>query len=460
MRSRTSKARPRVEPLEDRTLMSTCHVTRLTDQGIGKGFRGDLRYCINKVNAEPGPDAIDFTVTGMINLSGALPDLSSDIDIQGPGAGLLTVRRSTGGDYRIFTNGGTVGMSGLTIADGLIKGNSGTPLVGGAIFNGGTLTLDGVVVENNGVWNDRYDAYGGGIANAGTLTVLKSTIRNNAAFSVSSGLAGAWVFGGGIYNSGTLTVIDSTISGNAASAPCNALAEAVLGGGIFNYSTGATWIYASTVSGNRAETNDDVFCPPGGAGIFALGGHLVIHNSTVSGNTDAEGVAIIDYATQALAYISHSTITGNTAGGVRVKDSDVFMGHSIVAGNTSFDLKDALTGSRYNLFGNSEGGSGYDPTDLLDVDPLLGSLADNGGPTSTHALLPGSPAIDAGDPNIVDPPDWDQRGPGFPRIVNGTIDIGAFEVQATPIPPVTPPSHRPGPDLALILATADLESLS
>ncbi len=79
----TRLTRLRLEPLEERRLLSTCHVTRLTDQGIGKGFRGDLRYCINKVNAEPGPDAIDFTVTGTINLAWALPSLASDISIQG-----------------------------------------------------------------------------------------------------------------------------------------------------------------------------------------------------------------------------------------------------------------------------------------------------------------------------------------------------------------------------------------
>jgi hypothetical protein len=61
-------------------------------------------------------------------------------------------------------------------------------------------------------------------------------------------------------------------------------------------------------------------------------------------------------------------------------------------------------------------------------------VQDNGGPTRTHALLPGSPAIDAGDPNPVDPPEWDQRGPGFPRIVNGIIDIGVFDVQASGAP--------------------------
>ena len=79
---------------------------------------------------------------------------------------------------------------------------------------------------------------------------------------------------------------------------------------------------------------------------------------------------------------------------------------------------------------------------------MLGPLADNGGPTQTHALLPGSPAIDAGD--NTDAPEWDQRGIGFPRIVNGTIDIGAFEVQATGAP-------LPANPLA-VLITADLES--
>jgi hypothetical protein len=63
----------------------------------------------------------------------------------------------------------------------------------------------------------------------------------------------------------------------------------------------------------------------------------------------------------------------------------------------------------------------------------------------THALLPGSPAIDAGDPNPTDPPEWDQRGPGFSRIVNGRIDIGAFEVQATGAP-------TSGLDLAILVS--------
>jgi hypothetical protein len=100
------------------------------------------------------------------------------------------------------------------------------------------------------------------------------------------------------------------------------------------------------------------------------------------------------------------------------------------AGNTAPtgpDLYGNLGSLGHNLIGNTDGGSDFDPTNFLNVDPLLGPLQVNGGPTFTMALQCGSPAIDAGD--NTDDPDWDQRGEGFPRIVNGIIDIGAYEVQ-------------------------------
>ena len=92
---------------------------------------------------------------------------------------------------------------------------------------------------------------------------------------------------------------------------------------------------------------------------------------------------------------------------------------------------------------NTNGGIGgfNAPGDQINTDPVLGPLQDNGGPTSTHALLPNSPAINAGDPNFTPPPFFDQRGPGFNRVVNGRIDTGSFEVQPeTPTPSPTPTS--------------------
>jgi hypothetical protein len=89
---------------------------------------------------------------------------------------------------------------------------------------------------------------------------------------------------------------------------------------------------------------------------------------------------------------------------------------------------------------NTNGGTGgfNGPGDQLNTDPILGPLQNNGGPTFTHALLKGSPAINAGDPNFSPPPFFDQRGPGFDRVVNGRIDIGSFEVQPQGTPTPTP----------------------
>ncbi len=400
---------PRVEPLEDRTLMSTCHVTRLSDTGNGKGFRGDLRYCINKVNAEPGPDVIDFTVTGTINLNGALPDLASELSVQGPGAESLTVRRDTGGQYQIFSVDASATVQ---IADMTIRGGSAPGGRGGGIFNSGILTIERSVITKN-VAATSTTGKGGGIFNDGSLTIIASSIEQNWVDVI-----GPSTYGGGIYNSGKLWVYDSAIVSNA-----------------------AYWFGS-------------------GSGIYSEG-EMVVLNSTIAGNQTDSGSAIT--AKGSLNVISHSTISGNVGvssypgGGLRA-DGPTFMRNTIVAGNEDWDVQGVLTSSDHNLVGDASTGSGFGPNDVLDVDPLLGPLSDNGGPTLTMALLPGSPAIDAGD--NTDAPEWDQRGPGFPRIVNGTIDIGAFEVQSSPIPPVAWPSSRAGNELfALMLATAYLDEL-
>jgi len=104
-----------------------------------------------------------------------------------------------------------------------------------------------------------------------------------------------------------------------------------------------------------------------------------------------------------------------------------------------------VTSLGYNL--SSDNGNGFltGPGDQVNTDPVLGSLQDNGGPTFTHALLPGSPAINAGDPNFTPPPFFDQRGPGFDRVVNNRIDIGSFEVQGPATTPTPSPTTTPTP---------------
>jgi hypothetical protein len=134
--------------------------------------------------------------------------------------------------------------------------------------------------------------------------------------------------------------------------------------------------------------------------------------------------------------VNHSTVAGNMAlaegGGIASVGGALLARNTILAGNTVSggsgpDLNGVLTSLGHNLIGDTAGASGFVASDLLNIDALLGPLQDNGGPTQTMALLPGSPAIDAGD--NTDAPAYDQRGPGYPRIVNGKIDIGAFEVQ-------------------------------
>jgi hypothetical protein len=427
--------RATLELLERRTLLATCHVTSLGDSGAGADTggghsRGDLRYCINKLNAVPRAGVIDFEVTGTINLTSALPYLASDIDIQGPGADLLTVRRGSASYMRIFHVGDAdVQITGLTVAHGVV---SGTPAQGAGIYNTGRLTLRSIVVAANHASGHGH-ALGGGIFNAGTLTIIDSTISDNRATAAT-----ASGFGGGIYNSGAATIIDSSIHSNVA------WAERGFGGGVYNL--GNLSIDGVNIAGNMAQGD---YGEGYGGGIL---NHrtLVIVNSTIHGNRGHYyGGGIYTEGQYASATISHSTITDNDGPGIWADDL-LHLRNTIVAGNIA-DLDGKLTSSGYNLIADPRRGSGFDrDTDLLGVDPLLGPLADNGGPTQTHALLAGSPAIDAGDPNPVDPPEWDQRGPGFPRIVNGRIDIGAFEVQATGMPDANG-ARRGSPDPAVAL---------
>jgi hypothetical protein len=305
-----------------------------------------------------------------------------------------------------------------TVSNSSLSGNSVDYGVGGGIYNYGTLTVSDSTVSGNSAYE------GGGIENFGTLMVSDSTLSGN---STAYGHGG-----GGIYNAlGTLTVSGSTLSGNTAG----------FGGGIYNagyYPYSATLTVSnSTLSGNTADY---------GGGIYNSYGTLTVSNSTLSGNS-ASGLGGGIY-NQGTLTLSNSTLTANRAtfvgGGLEAYFGSPVLHNTLVAGNfggatgtTAADVDGRLDlNGDYNLIGDgtrmtgltngvngNQVGSASGP-----IDPLLGPLDDNGGPTFTMALLPGSPAIDAG--NNAYATDFDQRGPGYPRIVNGIIDIGAFEVQA------------------------------
>jgi hypothetical protein len=260
--------------------------------------------------------------------------------------------------------------------------------------------------------------FGGGISNdGGTLTIQNTTISENT-------VAGSG-WGGGVSNAGSLTAINSTIRGNTGST----------GGGIFG---GAT-IINCTISGNRAVFE--------GGGIYGGG---TISNSTISGNMTTvghgRGGGISGGGT-----ITNSTISDNLAinGSSICATGTVQLGNTILnSGANIFLLGGTVTSHGYNLSDDDGGGFLTGPGDQINTDPLLGPLQDNGGPTSTHELVPGSPAIDAGDPNFTPPPLYDQRGSPFVRVFNRRIDIGSFEVQPPRQPGPTPrplPTPRPRP---------------
>jgi predicted outer membrane repeat protein len=207
----------------------------------------------------------------------------------------------------------------------------------------------------------------------------------------------------------------------------------------------------STISGNSAGTS--------GGGIY---GALVnpftfsIVNSTISGNSAGTSGGGI-YNLRSSLHLANSTITGNSAGsgggiyndGGQFGDSIVEISNTILnagaSGENIFNNGDTVTSHGYNL--SSDDGAGYliGPGDQINTDPLLGPLQDNGGPTLTHAPLPGSPAIDAGDPNFTPPPSYDQRGPCFARVFNGRLDIGSVETQPEPRCPTPRPRPTPQP---------------
>ena len=232
--------------------------------------------------------------------------------------------------------------------------------------------------------------------------------------------------GGGIINSGTLTIVSSTIDSNRLTGD-----GLPFGGGIYN--KGNLTIQSSTLSRNVAIK---------GAGLFIESGFSTISNSTMSGNTTAGSGGAV-YAFVGGASINNSTITHNTSGLTINSDRGptIQVRSSVVAGNLENDVEYILgTTNTFKSNGHNIVGTGnaiakfVGAGDQIGVtNPLLAPLADDGGPTKTHALLPGSPAINAGDLSLVagmnGVPQYDQRGEPFGRVFNGRIDIGAFEYQ-------------------------------
>ncbi|MGQ0620999.1 MAG: choice-of-anchor Q domain-containing protein [Panacagrimonas sp.] len=396
-----------------------------------------------------------------------LPFFTSQIVIQGnsstirrdPGAptafrvlevlagGILTLQQTTisGGGGNDFPSGGGLSNSGgtVTLINSTVSGNS--AYGGGGLSNSGTVTLINSTVSGNSA------DYGGGLSNSGTATLTNSTVSGNSA-SIH----------GGLRNYGTVALISSTVSGNSA----------YRGGGLGSYS-GAVTLTRSTVSGNSATygggltafhstitlTHSTVSGNSAGrmgGGLYAYLGTFTLTHCTVSGNSAGNSAGNGGgglYTRFSGVTLSNSTVSGNSAGdqggGLFSSNDTVTLTHSTVSGNTSggasemYEVNSTLTLNR-NLFGHSgrSNGSAFygftpGPTDINATSDGPGggtaltailnpTLANNGGPTRTHALVFGSPAVDAiayADCTLPS----DQRGIARPQ---GTgCDIGAFEAR-------------------------------
>ena len=356
-----------------------------------------LRAAIQEANALSAcsPFTITITATGTITLGSALPDLNHpNLTINGPGANLLTVSGNNAVRVFVINSGKIITLAGLTITNGMVTDASPSGPLGGGIYNSGTLTVVSSTLSGNSASGSNSNGRGGGIFNnAGTVNMTNSTLSGKTASSSSGG-----GFGGGILNNGgTVNVTNSTLSGNTASGSIN---SSGFGGGICNI-VGTLNVVSSTLSGNTASV--------GGFG----GG---ISNSGNSGVT---------------ANVKNTIIAGNTVAGTSTQGPDV---------------QGSFASQGYNLIGNNANSIGFTATgDQVNVNPMLGPLANNGGPTQTLALLPGSPAIDKGAAaNIAGtatPITTDQRGvtrpvddASIPPATSGNdSDIGAFELNAPEI---------------------------
>lgn len=420
--------------------MPVITVTNTNDSGAGS-----LRAAV--ISAVDG-DVIDFDAgvigTGFIDLTSGHIEISKSITIQGPGSSQLAIFSDLA---RVFYT-----SAGLPIISGLTIGQS-SDTDGGALLNETTLVMTDVIVASSQAAN------GGGIYNSSTITMTDCAVQN----------CGATVDGGGIYNNGgTITATNLNVTGNICvgngAGVFNAAGSTYTqtGGSIStNQSSGGTGsggaVYNTTASFSITEVSVDGNTAPGNAGgIQNLSGSTVtvvrcvisnndpigcyndistfnIDNSTVSGNVTA-GFYNANFAA---SEILHSTITDSLFGIITEQFTVLHIQNTIVAGNSNTDVDDADAGDiisdGYNIFGTLTNPIAAGPSDQFGVTLValkIGPLQDNGGPTFTHALLTGSPAIDAG--TNVAAPATDQRGTGFARVVNSTIDIGAFEIQETP----------------------------
>lgn len=329
-----------------------------------------------------------------------------------------------GGIFNADVSDPALGEASMTIADSLIAQND-----GGGILNRGMLTITGSTVRDNFSSGDLHP----GIESDDQMSIMLSSIMSNEVSGVVTS-----------YGS-TTSIEQTTISGN------------VGGNGAGMIAGGSVTVEKSTIADNQAASV--------GGGIEVQGGNLSLVNSTISGNSasDAGGGVIIatsahDPGIVGALSILDSTVALNEPDGLYTAYGGISVERSIVSDNLGSDCgSSGVVSSGYNL--DSDGSCGFGlPTDLSGVSPSIGPLASNGGPTETHALLAGSPAIDAAGASCSI---TDQRGVARPQ--GFACDIGAYESEEGAAEPVPTPTlvspEEPSPEPATMNFNVDDETI-
>jgi hypothetical protein len=450
---------------------------------------------ISKALAIAGPGVDVLTVSGNhqsgvfdVEAPAGQAVILADLTIaDGTGSGNLDGRTDGGG---LFNNAAAVILNRVTISGNTVPSQG----IGGGIFNNvqGSMVLNDSMVSDNQIPSDSFAA---AIENFGTVTLHNTTVSGNTdpglssrdienaggmltidhslitgnTGGIASGLSSSQIIvnastitnntgfaGAGISNStGRATILDSTIANNSTQ---------YVGGGLYNQE-GQMTVHGSTIAGNTALY---------GGGIYAPSGDLQIIDTTISGNTaQNEGGGLwAGNNDGGFVELTSVTVTRNTSlsqfqgygggGGVYLNSVQAFLiRNSIVAGNTAAidgpDLDGGVLSLGYNLIGQTDGSTGWVATDRTGtsrqpLDPRLGPLQDNGGPTMTHALLTSSPAIGRGDPSLTG--STDQRG--SIRQFQHPFDIGAFQTEsATQLRLLAPSQVQAGSPFSVTVIALD-----
>ncbi|HLJ97912.1 MAG TPA: right-handed parallel beta-helix repeat-containing protein [Gemmataceae bacterium] len=390
--------------------------------------------------------------------------------------GVMTITNTTLSGNQANTGAGINNAGMLTISNSTISSNKSFGDDGGGIANGGVLTISKSIISGNSA----AESGGGILSRAGALTINTCVLSANANLGIS--------FGGALaVTGGSVSILNSTITGNNSTggfgvlyieSPMALIANCIISGNFAKEGGtlvcgGNMTINKCTISGNGV---DPVALEPDSAGAIQNGATMSLSDSTISGNSGwvggirnvgslqvtnctianntgfapfptGGGIANLAVGGNANLTLVSSTVADNFVTNSNNTATQLYAGQ-LYEGIATVQLRNTIVtggGRRPNFFagpgGNfvsqghnltSDDGAGFltGPGDLINLDPQLGPLQNNGGSTQTLAPLPGSPVVDAGD--NTDAPDWDQRGPGFPRIVAGSIDIGALEVQPGP----------------------------